>query len=43
MLAGKGISIQEYTKIRIAFERIANSSIVKKVRKVYKIILGKDE
>ena len=43
MLNGKGLSIQEYTKIGIAFERISNSTIVKKVRKVYKIILGKDE
>lgn len=43
MLSGKGISIQEYTKIGIAFERISNSRIVKKVRKIYKIIGGKDE
>ena len=43
MLAGKGLSIQEYTKIGIAFERISNSTIVKKARKIYKIIRDKGE
>lgn len=43
MLAGKGISIQEYTKIGIAFERITNSTIVKKTRKIYKVIRDKGE
>ena len=43
MLAGKGLSIQEYTKIGIAFERISNSTIVKKGRKVYRIIRNKGE
>ena len=42
MLAGKGISIQEYTKIGIAFERITNSTIFKKTKKIYKIIRNKD-
>lgn len=31
MLAGKGLSIQEYTKIRIAFEKMSNSNIAKKI------------
>lgn len=43
MLASKRISIEEYTKIGIAFERITNSSAVKKARKIYKIIRDKDE
>ena len=43
MLAGKGLSIQEYTKIGIAFERISNSKIVKKFKKIYKIIRVKNE
>jgi hypothetical protein len=43
MLAGKGLSIQEYTKIGIAFERITNSTIVEKGRKIYRIIFDKGE
>ena len=41
MLASKGLSIQEYTKIGIAFERISNSTIVEKGRKIYRIIRDK--
>ena len=43
MFAGKGSSIQEYTKIGIAFERISSSAIVKKGRKIYRIIRNKGE
>ena len=43
MLAGKGLSIQEYTKIGIAFERINNSTIIEKGRKIYRIIRDKGE
>ena len=43
MLNGKGLSVQEYTKIGIAFERIANSTLVKKSKKIYKIIHDKRE
>jgi len=43
MIAGKGLSLEEYTKIEIAFERISNSTIVKKTKKTYKIIRNKDE
>ncbi len=43
MLGGKGLSIQEYTKIGIAFERISNSTIVQKVKKIYKIARNKGE
>lgn len=43
MLAGKGLSIEEYTKIGIAFERITNSTILKKIKTIYKIIRSKDE
>ncbi len=43
MLAGKGLSLQEYTKIGIAFERISNSTLVKKGRKIYRIIRDKGE
>ena len=43
MLNGKGLSIQEYTKIGIAFERITNSTIVKKGKKIFKIVRDKGE
>jgi hypothetical protein len=42
MLAGKGLSIQEYTKIGIAFERINNLAIFKKAKKIYRIIRDKN-
>ena len=42
MLAGKGISLQEYTKIGVAFERLSNSTVLKKTRKVYDILTSKD-
>ena len=42
MLGGKGISLQEYTKIGIAFERLSNSTAVKKTRKIYGILTSKD-
>jgi hypothetical protein len=38
MLAGKGISFQEYAKIGIAFGRLSNSTVVKKTRKIYDIL-----
>ena len=41
VLTGKGLSIEEYTKIGIAFERISNSTIVEKAKKIYKIIRSK--
>ena len=41
MLNGKGLSIQEYAKIGITFERITNSSVVKKGKKIFKIIRDK--
>lgn len=43
MLVGKGLSIQEYTKIGIAFERISNSKIIKKTKKIFRVIREKDE
>jgi hypothetical protein len=43
MIAGKGLSIQEYTKIAIAFERISNSTIIKKAKKIYGIISDKNK
>lgn len=42
MLAGKGILLQEYTKIGIAFESLSNSTIFKKTRKIYSILTSKD-
>ena len=38
MLSGKGLSLEEYTKIGIAFERVSNSTIVNKTKKIYNII-----
>lgn len=43
MLNGKGLTTQEYTKIGIAFERITNSNIVKKCKKIYRVIRDKYE
>ena len=43
MLKGKGLSMQEYTKLGIALERITNSTIFKKSKKIYRIIRDKDE
>ena len=43
MLTGKGLSIQEYTKIGLAFERIANSTIIKKAKKIAGILREKWE
>ena len=37
MLNGRGMSIQEYAKIGIAFESISNSTAVKKAKEIYKI------
>jgi hypothetical protein len=42
MLAGKGISLQEYSKIGIAFERLSNFVVFKKTRKIYGILTSKD-
>ncbi len=38
MLNGQGISLQEYTKIGIAFEKITNSTAIKKAKGIYKIL-----
>lgn len=35
---GQGLSFEEYKTIAIAFEKICNSSVVKKATKIYKII-----
>lgn len=43
MLAGKGLSVKEYTKIGFAFERISNSDFFKKSKKVYRIFFDKNE
>lgn len=42
ILAGKGLSVQDYSKIGIAFERIASSKKVKKLKDIYKIIRRKE-
>lgn len=36
-LDGKGIAVQDYKKIGVAFERISNSTVVKKVKDIYNI------
>lgn len=41
ILAGKGLSLEDFTKIGIAFQRISNSNLVKKTKKIYKIIRNK--
>ena len=42
MIAGTGISVKEYSKVAFAFERLMNSTAVQKIKKVYKVIRGKD-
>lgn len=42
LLNGKGLSIEEFSKIGIAFERICNSTVVRKTRKIYDVIRNKD-
>ena len=43
ILKGKGITVKEYTKIGIAFEKINNSGIFTKIKKIYRIFLNKNE
>jgi hypothetical protein len=42
MISGKGLSIAEYGKIAVAFERLTNSTVVQKIKKIYKIIRSKE-
>lgn len=42
ILSGKGVSMTEYTKIALAFERISNSTIVKKAKRIYDVIRNND-
>jgi hypothetical protein len=42
LLDGKGIALQDYKKIGIAFERISNSNVVKKVKDIYNILTSKN-
>ena len=42
LLSGKGLSVQEYTKIGLAFERWSNSTVIKKAKKIYNVISDKD-
>jgi len=39
---GKGLRLKEYTKIGIDFNRITNSTLFKKARKIVKILRSKD-
>lgn len=43
ILTGKGISIQDYTTIEGAFEKIMNSKVVRKCIKIYRILRDKNE
>lgn len=42
ILSGKKLTLEEYTKIGVAFERISNSTLVQKTKKVYTILRNKD-
>lgn len=42
LLDGKGILVRDYVKIGIAFERISNSTLVKKVKDIYNILTSKN-
>ena len=43
MLRGKGLSVDEYAKIGLAFERINNSRIVQKTKRILEIIREKGD
>lgn len=43
ILAGKGLSFQESVKIGLAFERMCNSKLVKKGKKIYQILRNKED
>ena len=43
VLNGKGLSSEDYAKIGFAFERIVNSTVVKKGKKILKILREEDE
>ena len=42
LLDGKGIAVQDYKKIGIAFEKINNSTVVQKVKDIYNILTPKN-
>ena len=42
MISGMGMSVQDYGAIAVAFEKLTNSTAVKKIRKILKIIRQKD-
>jgi hypothetical protein len=42
MISGIGISVQDYSKVAFAFERLTNSTVVQKIKKIYKVLLTKD-
>ena len=41
LMKGPGFSVQNYTAIGLAFERIYNSTLLRKARKIYNVIRGK--
>ncbi len=42
MISGIGISVQDYGKVAFAFERLTNSTVVQKIKKIYKVLRAKD-
>ena len=42
LIHGKGLSIQDYAAIGVAFDQISNSTLMKKIRKIYKVIREKN-
>jgi hypothetical protein len=42
LISGMRISVQEYAKVASAFERVTNSAVVQKIKKIYKILRDKD-
>lgn len=42
VLQGKGISVQNYLQIAASFERITNSTAVRKIRKIHSVLRAKD-
>ena len=40
---GIGIPIEEYAKIGLAFEHLSNSAFLKKLKRVWTVLKGKDD
>ena len=42
MISGIGVSVQDYSKVAFAFERLMNSTVAQKIKKIYTVLRAKD-